>query len=258
LASARRTKGAGAGLEMREGPVADTVVKRKSRSTAARQAKAGTKAAPAAKTNNPGSSRRPLVVFASLVGVLTVTGGLLMLLAPPPLEPTVYKSLLAAETSQSVEEGVRATKKPLDKWTAVFIHHSRTRDGSALAFSQNLGGVADHFIIGNGDGLEDGELQITSRWSEQKPAGDIPGLQSIEPGCVSICLVGDFSKHRPTRRQFERLLDLVAALQQTCGISADRVYPLPKDAQTVSEATPAGIGRNFPVQQFHRRLIEPQ
>jgi len=57
-------------------------------------------------------------------------------------------------------------------WKYIVIHHFATLAGSVEAFhlfhtKQGYGGVAYHFVIGNGNGMKDGEVQETFRWNQQ-------------------------------------------------------------------------------------------
>src|SRR5438552_3741853 len=52
---------------------------------------------------NVKKSHRKFVVFASLVGVLTVTSALLLALAPAPLVPDAYSSLFAIDAPRSMD-----------------------------------------------------------------------------------------------------------------------------------------------------------
>jgi hypothetical protein len=103
-------------------------------------------------------------------------------------------------------------------------------------------------VIGNGSGAEDGEVQFTDRWDKQLSAGRVPGLEGIDPSCISICLVGDFDKSPPTQRQYKRLCQSVAAIQQKLEIGRNRVWVM--DAKEA-----AGIGRYFPVKEFRASLL---
>src|SRR3954471_13501629 len=76
------------------------------------------------------------------------------------------------------------------------------------------GGAGDHFVIGNGDGCLDGEIQLGQRWNKQLAAVPPAGAQMSEPdSIVSICLVGDFDRSVPTPTQLQRLSQLVTSLQ---------------------------------------------
>jgi hypothetical protein len=213
--------------------------------------------------------RRGAYVFLSLVGVLTLTGGLLMATRSAPLAPDASRSLLAANGAASLE-AVFDTKTPVKpgRWKRVFIHHSQSPSGNAATLAEaasasaagGAAGPADHFVIGNGDGCGDGEIQLGQRWNQQRPAGAIGGWGSggtgrvpttakVESDCITICLIGDFDRAFPTPAQVERLGQLVTTLQGRLGISKDAVWVWE------TPASPIGIGKYFPQGAFRERLL---
>jgi hypothetical protein len=195
-------------------------------------------------------SQRKVVVFVSLLAVMTVTCALLLALAPAPLAPGAASSLFAVGTPDSLDD-VFNTAVPMHdgRWRYVFIHHSGTDSGNAATIGESADGLPDHFVIGNGDGCGDGEVQVAQRWNHQKGAGRVEGLRAIDSSCISICLIGDFNRARPTPTQVLRLTQLVGALQTRCGIPAGNVKILESDQST------AGIGAHFPAANFKRQLL---
>lgn len=196
------------------------------------------------------NSQRKFVVFTSLIGVLTVTSALLLALAPAPVSPDAASSLYAIEAPSSLDV-IFDTKTPAnpDRWKYVYIRHTRTSAGNALTLGQGSHGIGDHFVIGNGDGAIDGEIQIGQRWNQQFAA--LPPIQgsTIDPACVSICLVGDFDRTVPTPTQLHRLSQLVRTLQRRLGIPADHVLMLDQPNSA------AGSGKYFPTGAFRAELL---
>lgn len=190
------------------------------------------------------------MVFVSLVGLLTLTSVLLLALAPDPLAPGSAASLFALDQPTSMD-AVFSTGVPVAKgrWTSIYVHHSKTSSGNADSLANRPGGLADHFVIGNGAGCVDGQVQIGHRWSSQLPAGDVPGTRSIASDCVAVCLVGDFDRSAPTPTQRLRLTQLVHTLQSRLGVSGDRVY------LHQGSNTPADAGSAFPVAEFRQQLL---
>ncbi len=191
-------------------------------------------------------SRRNVVVMAGLLTALTLTSVALLLMAPAPLIPDV-PSLFVTELSDSLDP-LFQTRRPIQDggWKYIYIHHSKSRRGNALGLSANAG-MADHFLVGNGDGCGDGEIQIGPRWSNQQPAG-APAATLLDRS-ISICLVGDFDQSAPTALQMRNLQRLVRALQQECRISASGVRAFD------DPATAVGIGRRFPAAGFNQHLL---
>lgn len=208
------------------------------------------RAASAKKTNPNGGGQRKAVVFLSLVAVLTLTSGLLLALAPAPLVPGAANSLFAVEAPASLDV-IFDTQKPVatDRWQYIYVHHSKTTAGNATTLAATPAGLADHFLIGNGDGCADGELQVSQRWSHQQSAGRVAGLDSIDPACISISLVGDFDQSKPTSTQMRRLTQLVTALQNRLHIPAERVWLVQ------SSQGSAGVGKYFEVPQLREQLL---
>jgi len=104
-------------------------------------------------------------------------------------------------------------------------------------------------VIGNGDGCADGEIQIGQRWTQQLAAAVTPGLDSIRPDCISICVVGDFDHARPTPTQERRLVELVSILQGRLKIQRTAVW------FDTHSGNPAGVGRYFPAAEFRSRIL---
>jgi hypothetical protein len=197
-----------------------------------------------------GAARRNFIVFLALVGLLSFTSVLLLALSPDPLTASASASLFALDVPQSMD-AVFHTASPVqtDRWKYVFVHHSQTREGSSQTLVGRDGVPVDHFVIGNGDGAIDGEIQITQRWAGQLAAAPAPGLDRIGSDCVSICLIGDFDHTDPTPTQTLRLTQLVGALQRKLQIGAGQVILV--DAPN----SPAGTGRRFPASGFRTQLL---
>jgi len=195
-------------------------------------------------------STRKLFVFSTLLGVLTVTSALLMALAPAPIVPAAATSLFAVDAPSSFDIVFR-TQAPLTagRWKYIYIHHSATPTGNALTLGQETNGVGDHFVIGNGDGAEDGEIQISQRWMQQQPALPPAGAKANNAAYISICVVGDFDRTVPTQVQLRRLTQLVSALQGQLHISSNDVLLIDQ------QRSPAGIGRYFPRTVFRDQLL---
>ena len=197
-------------------------------------------------------SQRKVVVLTSLVAVLTLTSALLLVLAPQPLSGESYNSLWATEDNQDYLQEVFHTTVPTradaDGWKFIYIHHSATASGNAMTLGQTPDGLGDHFVIGNGDGCADGEIQMSRRWMQQLAPGSPRGV-NINPRCISICLIGDFDNLPPTPAQVHRLAQLVSTLQNRLRIDGKSVWFLDQTG------SPAGIGRYFPQTAFRGTIL---
>ncbi len=117
-----------------------------------------------------------------------------------------------------------------NRWTTIVIHHSATASGSARTFdkyhreTKHWDALGYHFVIGNGTESPDGQVEVGVRWDQQKHGAHCktPSNYFNNHG-IGICLVGDFTKSRPTPKQLRALNDLVAFLSQACSIPPSRV-----------------------------------
>jgi hypothetical protein len=195
-------------------------------------------------------SNRKIVVLTSLVAMLTLASALLLFLAPPPLAAQGFDSLSAADHSPFLDAIFKTAvvAKP-EHWKFIFIHHSATANGDTHSLALPGKGLCDHFVIGNGHGSQDGAIQMSARWNTQEAPAAPLGVDTIQPDCISICLVGDFDRSMPTPTQLRSLSELVTTLQTQFRIGADKVILL---SDTTS---PSGIGRYFPVTAFRDQIL---
>lgn len=189
-------------------------------------------------------------MFTSLIGVLTFTSALLLALAPAPLTPDAASSLFAVDAPNSMDAIFQTeVLSPPGRWKYVYIHHSRTPGGNAITLGQQTGGLTDHFVIGNGDGALDGEIQVGQRWNRQLSANPPHGATGIDPNCISICVIGDFDRTVPTPMQIRRLAQLVGTLQGRYHIGGDKVMVMNHPN------APAGSGKYFPLTALREQLL---
>ncbi|HWP41315.1 MAG TPA: peptidoglycan recognition family protein [Tepidisphaeraceae bacterium] len=179
-----------------------------------------------------------------------MTSALLLALAPAPLTPDASSSLFAVDQPESMDAIFQTqVAARAGRWKYIYIHHSRTASGNAMSLSRGSTGLGDHFVIGNGEGAIDGEIQIGQRWNQQLPADPPAGATGIDPACISVCLIGDFDHAMPTPTQIRRLGQLVNALQSRFDIPAGKVLMMPQSGGAT------GIGRHFPTTAFREQLL---
>lgn len=144
------------------------------------------------------------------------------------------------------------------RWTHVVIHHSATASGSARSFdnfhrSKGWDELGYHFVIGNGSQSPDGHIEVGPRWDKQKHGAHCKTKDNyFNDHGIGICLVGDFTTGRPTRKQLASLYRLTRFLTQACRIPVDRV------------TTHAGVnpstkcpGDKFPLHALRNALVSP-
>jgi len=205
-------------------------------------------------------SRRARTVWVSLVMSMTVVGGLLWALDTnegPRLSGRALPSLIASTTPGSLET-IFNTRAPLDseRWQAIVIHHSASPFGTAeslnaQARAAGLQGMGHHFVIGNGNGMDDGEVHVGYRWLRQSPGAHTAGPKGdwYNRNAIGVCVVGNFDRQKPTAAQLRRLGEVVRALQAKFGIGADKVYLHRDLAPTTSP------GRLFPASSLRDELL---
>jgi hypothetical protein len=118
------------------------------------------------------------------------------------------------------------------RWKAIVIHHSATDTGNVASIDdyhrRNNGwdGIGYDFLIGNGSGSGNGEVETTFRWTGQKTGAHCKTDESnwANESAVGICLVGNFDQSRPSSAQMASLMKLVRFLSDRYDIPASRIY----------------------------------
>jgi hypothetical protein len=203
-------------------------------------------------------SQRRTFVFASLVAFMSATGAILLALSPQPLAPDLPQSLLAVDNTaaggndgmDTIFEAANDRGGSAGAWRYIYVRHSKSAGGDTVSLMSAGQPVGDHFLICNGAGAEDGEIQITPRWSTQRAALPPAGAASIDSQCISICLVGDFDRNPPSDKQLKRLSRLVCALQARLNIPSENVVVQRR------AGTPAAAGRLFPLAEFRSQILQ--
>ena len=144
------------------------------------------------------------------------------------------------------------------RWKTIVIHHSATRSGGARAFDRlhrkkGWDELGYHFVIGNGTDTPDGFIEVGPRWNKQKHGAHCktPNNYYNDHG-VGICLVGDFTKWRPSPRQLASLERVLRFLSIYCRIPAHRITT--HGAVTGKTQCPGG---HFPLAAVRRALRSP-
>lgn len=198
---------------------------------------------------------RTVVVWSAFGLACAASVGLLWAMAPARRADTLRSARDAREpavASIAATRAVVATRiLPRDtalaqgRWKAIVIHDSGSPAGDMASIERRhldagLTGLGFHFVIGNGHGLDDGQVSVGYRWERQLPGAHASaGMRTTRPmrgvagpldadalnrGAVAICLVGNADRRPYTDAQLRELAGLVRSLQAELGIGADAVY----------------------------------
>ena len=114
-------------------------------------------------------------------------------------------------------------------WKYVVIHHSASDSGNAASIGKYhkdekgwVNGLGYHFLIGNGNGSRDGQIEVGNRWDAQID-GAHAGKDEYNKHGVGICLIGNFEEGYPTSSQISSLTYLINYLQERCNIPRNQV-----------------------------------
>ena len=112
-------------------------------------------------------------------------------------------------------------------WKYVVIHHSASDRGDvdsihAAHLERKWLGIGYHFVIGNGSGMPDGEVEPTFRWREQLH-GAHAGSDEHNQNGIGVCLIGNFDEAPPSDAQLAAAKRLVGSLKADYGIAAENV-----------------------------------
>ena len=158
----------------------------------------------------------------------------------------------------SVAKSVKVDK--LREWKFVVVHHTATEAGSVESIDaahklrrdadgKPWRGIGYHFLVGNGHGMQDGEVAATFRWKDQIDGAHAGNLEYNTHG-IGICLVGNFDEEPPTPAQIAALRKLIDRLRKDCGIETKGVI-----RHTDIKAT-ACPGKKFPWESLFASTIK--
>ncbi|MEO0454036.1 MAG: LysM peptidoglycan-binding domain-containing protein [Verrucomicrobiota bacterium] len=105
------------------------------------------------------------------------------------------------------------------RWRHIIMHHSGTPSGSGKIFDyyhreikRMENGLAYHFVIGNGSDSGDGQIEVAERWRRQIQGGHVRS-DAYNDVSIGICLVGNFERQKPSRKQVASAIELVDHLK---------------------------------------------
>lgn len=153
---------------------------------------------------------------------------------PGPYTPSVQTQPVAApagstDNRPTAAETAAWTVPLRRKWQYLVVHHSASAAGNAAAIDRwhkdrGFDGLGYDFVIGNGTGSTDGAVEVGYRWKQQLVGAHAKTAANFmnEHG-IGVCLVGDFTRTRPTAAQMRSLDRLCTFLAQYCGIPAENL-----------------------------------
>ena len=167
---------------------------------------------------------------------MTIGAGVLLVLEDKPLPAGAF-SLASYTHLGSIEEAVytyaslpSGRDAESKKWRRIEVFYSRTAGGN-LEQMASLNGIRNsedlnlHFLICNGRGGQDGQIQASERWKRQwacVPGGSWYGGSRT----IRVCVVADGAAFPPSDFQIKRTNLLVETLCRKFSIPADEVvYP---------------------------------
>ena len=121
----------------------------------------------------------------------------------------------------------------LREWSYIVLHHTASETGSVESIHEehlkrkdkkgnHWLGIGYHFVIGNGSGMSDGEIEQTFRWRQQLQ-GAHAGIADYNQHGIGIVLIGNFENSPPTSAQTSSVKKLVGILKREYGIASGKV-----------------------------------
>ena len=147
-----------------------------------------------------------------------------------------------------------------NRWRYIVIHHSAGNYGN-LEFLQQvhrerqsgdpIDAIPYHYVIGNGNGMEMGE--IVSDWRQENHlwGAHVSGKNSdINFRGIGICMIGNFEEYQVPEPQYQSLLSLCQSLIKEYPISVAKISG---HGLTPGESTLCP-GKLFPMDRLIREL----
>jgi len=155
--------------------------------------------------------------------------------APALAPPTIPDEQLpeASPVTPITKDNPWKPKTAARQWKYIVLHHTASDRGdvesiheSHLKKKDKNGkawlGIGYHFVIGNGNGMQDGEIAPTFRWVQQIQ-GAHAGVAEYNQLGVGIVLVGNFQREPPTDAQIASTKRLVRVLAKEYEIEKSQI-----------------------------------
>lgn len=145
-------------------------------------------------------------------------------------------------------------------WRYIVIHHSSGEGGNAANFdafhrSKGWDELGYHFVIDNGNGGPDGQVEIGSRWRSQKWGAHTGGTpdNAYNKFGIGICLVGNFNSKNPSPAQLAALEQLVNYLSRRYDIAAGDIIGH-RDAPNARTECPGDVLHTYIYRQLRPQV----
>ena len=204
--------------------------------------------------------RRTQLVLGTFCLAMTGAFALLALDAPTPVRGFPLTSITPLSDRPSGNDPIFETDRPLERqrWDGIVIHHLGDPFGTPESIhrqhlSWGYQGLGYHFLIGNGNGLADGEVHVGYRWNDQLPGAHVVGDagRAHNERSIGICLVGNGDTRQFSDLQMRHLGRLVQRLQRELQIPREQVVLHREVSQGVNSP-----GSFFPVGAFESQLLD--
>ena len=175
-------------------------------------------------------SNQPRVAKVLAALLVSMTTGAMVLMALGNNPPSAGAFCLSRYYRlDPVEKAIRsrAAQSP-GRWNCIEIYYSGAKAGNIeqLASLSGLANTEDincHFVICNGLGGDNGQIQTTEKW--QRQWSSIPGRTWYGSGqTIRICLIADGKTAHPTDFQIKSIEALVEALYRKFSIQPQSIY----------------------------------
>jgi hypothetical protein len=175
-------------------------------------------------------SNQPRVARVLVVLLVSMTTGAVVLMAlgnhPPSAGPFALSTYYQLDPVQQAIYS-RVAQAP-GRWECIEVYYSGTKAGNIEQLA-SLSGLANsddincHFVVCNGLGGSDGEIQTTEKW--QKQWSVIPDHTWYGSSrTIRVCLVADGKNVRQTDSQIKRAEALVEALSGKFSIPPAKIF----------------------------------
>jgi hypothetical protein len=152
--------------------------------------------------------KRTGIVWTVFVGAMTFAGGALVL-------ADGWKGGNATGPLVNIAE------RAAPRWTQIVIHESGSLVGSLEDLTRQHASMGEpslgyHFVVGNGNGEQNGAVLMGPRWNAQQHG-------ATTPDAIEICVIGDTTRRPLTDAQVASLASVAADLARHYGIDASKV-----------------------------------